>query len=110
MPAHRLTLTLSILLLTPLLPAFARPLELPDELLPRETLEKIYAAELPAYDPADYQKLYDAHVYLEKYFLTDSVEDRRTIQQILAKTQIPVATLVRMCRIHLAWPALPPGP
>jgi hypothetical protein len=109
MPAQRPWFPIVALLLTPLL-STARPLELPEELLPRETLEKIYKAELPAYDPADFQKLYDAHVYLEKYFLTDSVEDRRTITQILAKTQFPVMTLGRMCRIHLTWPALAPGP
>src|SRR4051812_46481508 len=79
--------------------AHAKPLELPEQLLPRETLEKIYAAEIPDYAPADFQKLYDAHVYLEKYFLTDSAEDRRTITGILEKTQIPAATLGRMCRI-----------
>lgn len=110
MPAHRLTLAFAALLLLTPLSATAKPLELPEELLPRETLEKLYKSELPAYDPADFQKLYDAHVYLEKFFLTDSAEDRRTIVQILTKTQIPVVTLGRMCRIHLTWPALAPGP
>src|SRR4051812_31330756 len=77
------------------LPAAAKAPDLPEQLLPRETLEKIYAAELPDYDPGDFQKLYDAHVYLEKYFLTDSAEDRRTITAVLEKTQIPPATLGR---------------
>jgi len=91
-------------------PARAKAPELPQELLPRETLEKIYKAELPHYNPADFDKLYAAHVYLEKYFLTDSAEDRQAITRILDKSGIPPATLGRMCRIHLAWPALPPGP
>jgi pimeloyl-ACP methyl ester carboxylesterase len=106
MPAARLWIV--FLALAPLLARGAAP-ELPAELLPRETLEKIYAAELPGYDPAQFQKLYDAHVYLEKYFRTDSAEDRRAITQILAKSGIPAATVGRMCRIHLAWPVLPPG-
>lgn len=88
----------------------AKPLDLPDNLLPREALEKIYTAELPDYKPADFQKLHDAHVYLEKYFLTDSAEDRKTITGILEKSGIPIATIGRMCRIHLPWLALPPGP
>jgi hypothetical protein len=89
---------------------WGKPLELPDELMPRQALEKIYAAELPNYNPADYGKLYDAQVWLEKYFLTDSGEDRRAITKILDKSGIPAGTIGRMCRIHLAWPALPPGP
>lgn len=91
-------------------PANGKPLDLPDDLLPRPTLEKIYTAELPNYDPADYQMLYDAHVYVEKYFLTDSAEDRKTITRILEKSRIPIPTIGRMCRIHLPWLALPLGP
>ena len=78
--------------------------DLPEDLLPRPTLEKIYAAELPKYDPAQYDNLYKAHVWLEKYFLTDSAEDRRAITKILLESKIPPATLGRMCRIRLAWP------
>lgn len=89
--------------------AGAKPLELPDELLPRPTLEKIYTAELPNYAPDQFQKLYDAHILLEKYFLTDSAEDRKTIVKLLNQSNIPASTLGRMCRIRLAWPALPPG-
>ncbi len=100
---------LLLALLLPLLTQ-AKPLELPEDLLPRPTLEKIYTAELPNYNPADYQKLYDAHILLEKYFLTDSAEDRKAITQILEKSDIPAATLGRMCRINLVWPVLPPGP
>jgi predicted esterase len=108
---QRWTFCLLFFLLTLLSPlALAKAPELPADLLPRDTLEKLYRAELPHYNPADYQKLYDAHVYLEKYFLTDSAEDRQAITRILEKSGIPPATLGRMCRIHLAWPALPPGP
>lgn len=82
----------------------------PEELLPRETLEKIYAAELPGYKAEDFAKLYEAQVWIEKYFLTDSAEDRGAITKILEKSGIPIATLGRMCRVHLGWPALPPGP
>jgi hypothetical protein len=92
------------------LAARGKPLEMPAELLPRAVLEKLYAAELPGYAAGDYQRLYDAHVLLEKYFRTDSAEDRRTIVKILDQTGIPIGTLGRMCRIHLGWPALTPGP
>jgi poly(3-hydroxybutyrate) depolymerase len=90
--------------------AGAKPLELPDELMPQAVLEKIYSAELPEYKSEDYAKFHEAHVYLEKYFLTDSAEDRKAITQILEKSGISVATLGKMCRIHLPWLALPPGP
>ena len=73
--------------------ARAKAPELPQELLPRETLEKIYKAELPHYNAADYDKLYAAHVYLEKYFLTDSAEDRQAITKILDKSGIPLPRL-----------------
>jgi poly(3-hydroxybutyrate) depolymerase len=111
-PHRSLLLILCVLCASAVIPppAQAKPLDLPDDLLPRATLEKIYAAELPDYNPADYQKFYEAHVYLEKYFLTDSAEDRKAITQILEKSQLPIATIGRMCRIHLPWLALPPGP
>jgi predicted esterase len=111
MPTLRNTLATLALLVSLLSPtAYGKPLDLPEDLLPRATLEKIYAAELPGYDPAQYDTLYKAHVWLEKYFLTDSAEDRRAITKILLESKIPPATLGRMCRIRLAWPALPPGP
>jgi hypothetical protein len=111
MPTPRDTLAIVALLLALLpSPSRAKPLDLPEDLLPRPTLEKIYAAELPGYEASQYDKLYAAHVWLEKYFLTDSAEDRRAITKILQETKIPPATLGRMCRIRLAWPALPPGP
>jgi len=90
--------------------ANAKAPQLPDDLLPREALEKIYTAELPGYTSDNFQKFYDAQVFLEKYFLTDSAEDRRAITKILDQSGIPPATVGRMCRIHLSWTALPPGP
>ena len=110
MPTPRLCLAFVSLALCAAPSLSAKPLDLPEDLLARPTLEKIYAEAVPGYKPEQFQKLYDAHVYLEKYFLTDSAEDRRAITQILEKTGIPPATLGRMCPIRLAWPALPPGP
>jgi hypothetical protein len=111
MPTLRNTLATLALLVSLLSPtAYGKPLDLPEDLLPRATLEKIYAAELPGYDPAQYDTLYKAHVWLEKYFLTDSAEDRRAITKILLESKIPPPPLGRMCRLRLAWPALPPGP
>ncbi|HEY7116231.1 MAG TPA: hypothetical protein VH475_06585 [Tepidisphaeraceae bacterium] len=99
---------LSCLMLAPW--SRAKPPEPPEILVPQATLEKLYAAEIPGYKADDYAKLYDAHVWLEKFFRTDSAEDRKAIEKILNASGIPVATLGRMCRIQLGWPALPPGP
>src|SRR3954464_1613760 len=101
MPTRRPLLMFAMLAVLLTCCASAKPLEMPAELLPRETLEKLYAAELPGYQAGDYQKFYDAHVLLEKYFRTDSAEDRRAITKILDQSGIPIATLGRMCRINL---------
>src|SRR5687767_13554568 len=77
------------------------PPKLPEQLLPREILEKLYSAEIPKYQAADYDKMREAHVLLEKYFLTDSAEDRHAITKLLVQGGIDAAVLGRMCRIHL---------
>jgi hypothetical protein len=100
---------LPTILAQPAAPAKAPP-KAPEELLTREVLEKLYTAEIPGYQVADFEKLYAAHVLLEKYFLTDSAEDRQTITKLLVQSGADAAVLGRMCRIHLGWPALPGGP
>ncbi len=81
----------------------------PEELLPRAALEKLYAAEIPKYDPASFDKLYAAHQLLEKYFVADANEDRKTLVKSLDASGVDAATLGRMCHIRLGWPALAPG-
>jgi len=86
-----------------------RPQQLPDELLPRPALEKLYAAEVPGYDPAKYEALYQAHVWVEKYFLTDSAEDRGAIIKALEKAEVSPAAVAGLCRIRLGWAPVPAG-
>jgi len=92
----------------PAAPAPAPPAQ-PEELLPRPALEKLYAAELSKYDPAQYDSLYAAHLLLERYFLATSAEDRTTILKALDNTGLDPTTLGRMCRIRLGWAAIPAG-
>jgi hypothetical protein len=90
--------------------AVKAPPKPPEELFDRPELEKLYSAEIPNYAGTDFDKLHAAHVLLEKYFLTDSAEDRQTITKLLVQSGIEPSVLGRMCRIHLGWPELPPGP
>jgi hypothetical protein len=68
MPTRNCTLVAVLVLLVSWGPLLAQPRpapKLPEQLLPREVLEKLYAAEVPGYAAGDSEKLYAAHVLLE---------------------------------------------
>lgn len=69
-----------------------------------------YAAELgPLYHPADLQRIYWAHLLIERYFAAVEPEQRHGIVSQLQATQLDPGLLGRISRIRLGWPNLRPG-
>src|SRR2546423_299131 len=83
----------------------------PANAMPREALEAIDRVELgDKYDPAQADRLYLIHKLLEKYFATDSQEDRKALTKWIASLGVDANVIGRICRIRMDWPELAPGP
>lgn len=80
------------------------------ETIPRQTLGEMFRAELGAvYDPVQADQLFEAHQFIEQYFLARTAADRKSLIGQLEATQIDPNILGRLCRIRAHWPALAGG-
>ena len=76
----------------------------------RETLEKMYEAELgELYDPADADAVYAAHQLLEQFFAEPASQARAGIIEQLRETKLDPNLIGRLTRIRMHWPTLEPG-
>jgi hypothetical protein len=83
----------------------------PANAMPREVLEAIDRRELgEQYDPKLADRYYEIHKLLEKYFETDSAEDRRALTKWIASFGVDANIIGRLVRIRMDWPALEAGP
>lgn len=83
----------------------------PADAMPREALEAIDRTELgKLYDPAMADRYYLIHKLLEKYFATDSAEDRKALTKWIASLGVEANVIGRLCRVRMDWPELKPGP
>jgi hypothetical protein len=90
---------------------YGSAIELPPNAMPREALEALDRRELgKLYDPALADSYFAVHKLLEKYFATDSAEDRKAITQWIARFPAEANVVGRLVRIRMDWPALEPGP
>jgi hypothetical protein len=90
---------------------FATATTAPANAMPREVLEAIDRRELgDKYNPAHADRYYEIHKLLEKYFETDSAEDRKALTKWIASFGVDANIVGRLVRIRMDWPGLEPGP
>ncbi|HTW95128.1 MAG TPA: hypothetical protein VMD30_10060, partial [Tepidisphaeraceae bacterium] len=84
----------------------------PVEIMPDADLAKIYSYELHKSVEPDtplFNQLYNANLLLERYFNATSDSQRQQVVKELQGTKVPAATIGRLTRIRMTWPALKPG-
>jgi pimeloyl-ACP methyl ester carboxylesterase len=93
-------------------PAESAPTSQPSKAdeIPRDVLVEMYARELgKTYNPADVDRIHDAHALLESYFIEPTAKARQDVVSKLRDTKLAPSLLGRLARLRMYWPALQPG-
>jgi pimeloyl-ACP methyl ester carboxylesterase len=78
--------------------------------IPRADLERMYRHELEGlYRPADVDKVYAAHLLIERFFAAKKAVERRQFVNDIEATGLDPVLIGRLCRIRMHWPALEGG-
>ena len=98
-----------LLLLVFLFAIFATPAPAAD-FISVEQMSAVYSAALGSlYQPADLNRLYDAHLVLEKYFSATTEAQRRDLTKQLEATKLSPDLLGRLSRLRLSWQPVASG-
>src|SRR5688572_29436144 len=80
------------------------------EPIARDVLEQMYARELGrGFNPADADRLYEAHELIEAFFAEPTAKARQEIIGKIRETKLDANVLGRLSRIRMRWPELEAG-